>query len=79
MRNDEYLLGDYILVAPIDGVRKNTFEGAELSSGNNKGLFVEYFNNNNFGHTAYGYDESLNHDWGSGGPKELNAVPTTSR
>lgn len=73
-RNDEYLLGDYILVAPIDGVRKNTFEGAELSSGNNKGLFVEYFNNNNLSGTpAYtGYDESLNHDWGSGGPKELN-------
>lgn len=75
-RNDEYLLGDYILIAPINGKGGKSLEGATFTSGGKDGLYVEYFRNNNLSGTpAYtGYDTLLSHDWGDGGPSELGGL-----
>ncbi len=75
-RNDEYLLGDYILVAPINENVSETLPDGMLTSGDNKGLYVEYFKNKNLSGTpAYtGYDNSLNHDWQQSGPSEIGGL-----
>lgn len=72
-RNDQYLLGDYILVAPINGKDIYEFNPATLSADGKQGLKVEFFTNMNLtGTPAYtGYETDLFKDWGEGGPSEI--------
>lgn len=73
-RNDEYLLGDYILIAPINGKTQNRIPAEWVSSDGGQGLTVQYYNNKNFSGTPVftGTDTVLWHDWGSDGPSQLN-------
>jgi len=43
--NDQYLLGDYILVAPIAGKTQEPFAPEWLAADGKQGLKVEYFKN----------------------------------
>ena len=77
-RNDEYLLGDYILVAPIneatptvtadDSQLTHTVNGAEVA-----GLEASYYNNTTFSGTPVitRIDSNIDFDWGTGGPQGL--------
>jgi len=73
-RNDEYLLGDYILVAPINEALPNvlvdesrlthTVNGSEVP-----GLKASYYGNSRFeGSPAVRTDSNINFDWGTSGP-----------
>ena len=74
-RNDQYLLGDYILVAPMDGDFEMSFENATLTSGGNTGLYAEYFNNSTLtGTPAYtAYETEINYDWKDKGPEVIGS------
>ena len=78
-RNDQYLLGDYILVAPINGRAINEFSPSTLSADGNQGLKVEFFKNKTLSGTAAytGYDTDLFKDWGEGGPSEIGGQSET--
>lgn len=78
-RNDQYLLGDYILVAPINGRDINEFSPSILSADGNQGLKVEFFKNKSLSGTpAYtGYEVDLFKDWGEGGPSEIGGQSET--
>lgn len=74
--NDEYLLGDYLLVAPINEATINTVvDGSALyhidANGNQKaGLKAEYFNNNNWSGSPSKttVDKNIDFNWGNNGP-----------
>ncbi len=74
--NDEYMLGDYIIVAPISGKTLTPVEGSWLTSNGRNGLYVEYFRNNALSGTpAYtGYTTTLSYDWVESGPSELGGL-----
>ncbi len=82
-RNDEYLLGDYILVAPINETDTKVPEGL-LSYTNNgnviKGLKAEYYNNNNWSGTPVftKTDSNIYYDWTNKGPGGLDIVDNFS-
>ena len=74
-RNDEYLLGDYILVAPIEEAAINKFAPDSYITHIENGVEVpgfkaEYYSNNNWSGTpSYTQvDKNINFDWGYGGP-----------
>ena len=75
-RNDQYLLGDYILVAPIAGKTLDPFKTESLSIDGKNAFKVEYFRNNSLsGNPAYtGYTEQPNYDWTTNGPSELGGL-----
>jgi hypothetical protein len=82
-RNDEYLLGDYILVAPIN--ETDTKVPEELLSHNEngssvKGLKAEYYNNINWsGSPVLTKTESnIYYDWGAKGPSGLGITDNFS-
>ena len=73
--NDEYLLGDYVLVAPINEATINTIvPGSALYHIENgeqvAGLKAEYYNNNNWSGTPskVRVDKNINFDWQTSGP-----------
>ena len=74
-RNDQYLLGDYILVAPINDAAVNEFAPdsyiTHMENGKEvPGLKAEYYSNSNWSGTpSYTQiDKNINFDWGYGGP-----------
>lgn len=73
--NDQYLLGDYILIAPISGKGLDPIDPSWLSADGKEGLYVEYFKNNALSGTpAYtGYTTELNYDWKTSGPSVLGS------
>ncbi len=73
--NDQYLLGDYILVAPIAGKTQTPFVPEWLAADGKQGLKVEYFKNNSLtGTPAYtAYTTDISKDWGTGGPSEIGS------
>lgn len=68
-RNDEYLLGDYLLVAPVTESFATT-DDYKFTSGGKDGLYAEYFSNKDLsGEPSYtGYDEHVYFDWQGSGP-----------
>ncbi len=78
-RNDEYLLGDYILVAPIDET-DSSVPDEFLSYNDVQGLKAEYFANNNWSGTPVATKTVSNiyYDWGTKGPQELSIVDNFS-
>ena len=77
-RNDEYLLGDYILVAPMtEGVSDKTVPNEYLTHMENgkeeAGLIAEYYANDRWtGSPKYTLVEAnINHNWGTAGPGNL--------
>lgn len=70
--NDEYLLGDYLLVAPITESFATT-DDYKFTSNGHDGLYAEYYSNKNLsGDPTYvGYDEKIYFDWGTSGPSCL--------
>ncbi len=72
--NDQYLLGDYILVAPYSG---DTFVEAakyvKFTNSDKNGLKLEYFKNSELSGTPdyTGTSENIFFDWGTGGPEEI--------
>ncbi len=74
-RNDQYLLGEDILIAPLsESELMQPVPEAWLSctdgSTRKSGLAAEYYNNRNFSGTPVrrSVDKNINFDWGSGGP-----------
>ena len=82
-RNDEYLLGDYILVAPINETDSKVSSDM-LSHYNNgvsvQGLKAEYYNNNNWTGTPVltRSEPTIYYDWATKGPGGLDAVDNFS-
>lgn len=77
--NDEYLLGDTILVAPLaESYAKD--EETYFTANGRKGLYGEYFSNVNFSGTptATRYDENIYFDYVLGGPDLLTVVDNFS-
>ena len=78
-RNDEYMLGDYLLVAPLSEATTDTpVDGSMLThdAGDGTkaaGLKAEYYSNNNWsGSPAYTQvDTQINFEWETGSPKGL--------
>ncbi|MGM9679872.1 MAG: TIM-barrel domain-containing protein [Eubacteriales bacterium] len=70
--NDEYLLGDYLLIAPLTDSYA-TSDGFTFTSGGKKGLYGEYFANKSLsGEPKYTqYDETIFFDWSQSGPSRL--------
>ncbi len=82
-RNDEYLLGDYILVAPIEETDAKVPDSVftHIENGNIvSGLKAEYFNNNNWsGSPVLTKTESnIYYDWGTKGPGGLEITDNFS-
>lgn len=78
-RNDEYLLGDYILVAPIN--ETDTKVPDELLTNNGlQGLKAEYYNNNNWSGSPVltRTDSNIYYDWVNKGPSGLDLVDNFS-
>ncbi len=73
-RNDEYLLGDYILVAPIADSYATSDDYTFTADDGKAGLLGEYFANKNLSGTPKytQYDKTVHFDWGTGGPLDLN-------
>ncbi len=71
--NDQYLLGDNILVAPIYESYPKTKDFAFTSDGK-EGLKAEYFSNSNFEGEPeiVKYENDINFDWLLGGPAGLS-------
>ena len=72
-RNDEYLLGENLLVAPIaDAYAKS--ENYTFTSGGNAGLRAEYFANDSFSGEpeVVKYEPTLWHDWVFDAPEGLS-------
>ncbi|MBQ6019218.1 MAG: DUF5110 domain-containing protein [Clostridia bacterium] len=72
-RNDEYLLGDGILVAPIADANPAA-EDYSFTSGENEGLLAEYFANGDFSGEpeVVKYEPTLWHDWVFDAPEDLS-------
>ena len=77
-RNDEYLLGDYILVAPITEGVQNKFTPDEylthtVDGKEEPGLIAEYYPNDTWSGTPQytKVEANINHDWGTAGPGNL--------
>lgn len=74
-RNDEYLLGDYLLVAPIDeGIVYTPTAASHLTHGDNQpGLQAEYYSNSTWSGTPTRtqVDSQINFEWGTGSPTGL--------
>ncbi len=82
-RNDQYLLGDYILVAPIN--ETDSMVPDELFSYNENGAVVqglkaEYYNNNNWSGTPVltKTESNIYYDFGTKGPGGLNLTDNFS-
>ncbi len=74
-RNDQYLLGDHLLVAPVTGEHTaKSIAELDIKNGSNEGFKVEYFANNSLSGepAAVGTVKDINFDWKTGGPEELN-------
>ena len=72
--NNEYLLGDYILVAPVSGAKETKIvPGSMLSHDGKPGLYAEYFKNTDLSGTPYltKADANISFDWTRVGPEEL--------
>lgn len=71
--NDEYLLGDYLLVAPINESYPETRDYVFTSAGN-RGLKGEYFANDKLSGSPEitRYDERVSFDWGYNAPWSLS-------
>ena len=78
-RNDEYLLGDYILVAPIDETDSNVPDEF-ISYDGVQGLKAEYYDNNSWSGTPVATKTVSNiyYDWGTKGPSEVGIVDNFS-
>jgi hypothetical protein len=78
-RNDQYLLGDSILVAPIAaGENSNIVPASWLShtdgDAEKPGLLGRYYNNANWtSNFTAGIDGNINFDWGTDGPISAGA------
>ena len=72
-RNDEYLLGDSILVAPMAEV-SSPAEDYTFTSGGHEGLLAEYFANEDFSGEpeVVKYEPSIRHDWVFDAPEGLS-------
>lgn len=78
-RNDEYLLGDYILVAPLNEAVVDVMVPNENLTHKNAngqtvtGLKAEYYNNNSFSGTpsVTRVDSNIYYDWTTSGPNGL--------
>lgn len=72
-RNDEYLLSDNILVAPLAQSYPETND-YKFTSGGNDGLKAEYFSNDSLSGTPdiVRYEKDVNFNWGYGAPNGLN-------
>ncbi len=72
-RNDEYLLGDSILVAPV-AESMATAEDCYFTCGEQAGLKAEYFTNTELSGTPeiVRYEESPDHDWVFDAPEGLS-------
>lgn len=78
-RNDEYMLGDYVLIAPLSEATTDTpVPGSMLThdaDGGQKaaGLKAEYYDNMTWSGTPVRtqVDTNINFDWGSGAPSGL--------
>lgn len=72
-RNDEYLLGDYLLVAPLSESYAETDDFSFTADDGKEGLLGEYFTNKNLtGDPKYTqYDREINFDWAQSGPAAL--------
>jgi hypothetical protein len=71
---DQYLLGDYILVAPISGdVYEEASKNVKFTHNGKKGLFTEFFKNANLsGEPSYtSVSDKIYFDWESDGPEEI--------
>lgn len=79
-RNDQYLLGDYIIVAPIEDAVANVFTPNEYLTHEENGVQVpglkaEYYTNDSWSGTPAKtqVDSNINFDWGHGGPAGMGA------
>ncbi|MBQ6163713.1 MAG: DUF5110 domain-containing protein [Clostridia bacterium] len=72
-RNDEYLLGDSILVAPIAEANA-VAQGYSFTCGENEGLLAEYFPNREFSGEpeVVKYEPAIGHDWVFDAPEGLS-------
>lgn len=77
--NDEYLLGDYLLIAPIDSGYPITTDYS-FSYNGQSGLKAEYFSNKNLSGepTFTQIDEDVNFDWEQDAPDGLSVVDNFS-
>ncbi|MBQ7408549.1 MAG: DUF5110 domain-containing protein [Clostridia bacterium] len=74
--NDQYLIGDYILVAPItEGAGNIAVNEDQLSHNGKQGLKAEYYNNDNWSGTPSRtqVDKNINFNWGTSGPSGVGA------
>lgn len=72
--NDEYLLGDYILIAPISGAQKaDNVPDAWLTHDGQPGLAAEYYKNSKLNGTPEftRVDSNIHFDWSNIGQKDL--------
>ncbi len=79
-RNDEYLLGDYVLVAPIAEATPNvTVDDSRLTHQKDgvamAGLQAKYYNNSSFqgAPVKTTVDKNIDFDWKTGGPAGLGS------
>ncbi len=83
-RNDEYLLGDYILIAPIEETDSKVPDSFLSYLDNNgqlvQGLKAEYYSNNNWsGSPVFTQTESnIYYNWASNGPDGLDLADNFS-
>ncbi len=77
--NDEYLLGDTLLIAPLaEGY--SVSEDTYFTSNDQKGLYAEYFSNRNLSGdpTVTRYEENINFNWDQGSPDGISVVDNFS-
>lgn len=79
-RNDQYLLGENILVAPLNESFDKNEDYTFVANDGTPGLKGEYFKNENLeGTPAYvQYDERVYFDWEKGGPEKLGVTDNFS-
>ena len=77
--NDEYLLGDSLLIAPLSDSYPADKE-THFESNGNEGLYGEYFSNRNMSGepTVTRYDKNIYFDWVADGPQGLSVVDNFS-
>jgi len=72
--NDQYLLGDYILIAPISGAKETTaVPDSWLTHDGAAGLTAQYYRNSSLSGTpaTTRIDSNINFNWTTGGPSVL--------
>lgn len=79
-RNDQYLLGDDILIAPIAEAETTqpvpeTWLSCTVDNARKSGLVAEYYNNRSFSGAPIrtAVDKNIDFDWGTGGPQGVGS------